>query len=186
MRAWRWPAVPLYTAPSFDAPLNRDAALPGANPLNASTWGSKARAGQSYSLADRQGDWDAIWYGGMQVWFYNPNQSNTVPGRGMLIRPKAGTGSIKVYGGAYPEERAVYPDWMAPKVNTPLQYPIAEGQVYVAFDKVKSDYYDANTYSPDPYSGQHFQVNGNDEYYRIQFNHRSAFVKAVDVELVGQ
>ena len=178
--------LPLYTQPSFDAPLFRDNALPTANPRNASTWGSKVRAGQRYYLAERQGDWDAIWYGGKKAWFYNPDQSNTVPGKGILIRPKTGSGAIKVYGGAYPEEKAVYPDWMAPKVNAALQYSLAEGQVYVAFEKVKSDYYYANTYSPDPYSGQHFQVNGNEEYYRIQLGHRFGFVKATDVEVVGE
>ncbi|MFP3360632.1 N-acetylmuramoyl-L-alanine amidase, partial [Planococcus sp. SIMBA_143] len=34
--------VYLYSAPSFDAPLIKDAALPNAHPLDASNWGNKA------------------------------------------------------------------------------------------------------------------------------------------------
>lgn len=172
--------VYLYTAPSFDAPMVDDAATLGENHLAGLAWGDKALTGQTFFLADHQGDWDAIWFGGQKAWFFNPNGQNTVKASGLLIKPKAGKTSIPVYGGAYPEKSA-YPSDVWPYSLNPLQYSISQGQEYVAFEKVKGDYYNAVvfTYDPYPYAKE---VVGNEEYYRIQFNHRFAFVKASDVD----
>lgn len=174
--------VYLHTAPDFDAPLLDDPALPGLGTRKGSDWGDKGRAGQTFYLADRRGGWDAIWHGGQKAWFYNPHQKYTVRGKGTLITPKKGKASIPVYGGAYPEDTA-YPPEIAPREHTPLQYTIPAGQIYVAEEKVNSDYYHASVFTHDPYAN-HKLVTGNDEYYRIHFNHRYAFVKASDVEVI--
>ncbi|MFC5451603.1 N-acetylmuramoyl-L-alanine amidase [Paenibacillus aestuarii] len=173
--------VYLYTSPSFEAPLLDDAATQGEDKTEALNWGDKAVTGQTFYLADRQGDWDAIWYGGQKAWFYDPNQRNTVKSDGLIIKPKAGKATIPVYGGAYPEVSA-YPSGVSPNTLNPLQYTIQQGQEYVAFEKVKGDYYNAKVFTYDPYLDSK-EVIGNEEYYRIQFNHRFAFVKASDVDI---
>ncbi|RLQ94057.1 N-acetylmuramoyl-L-alanine amidase [Falsibacillus albus] len=175
--------VYLYTEPSFDAPTITDAALPDARYDEALNWGNKAEAGQTYVLADSQGDWDAIWYAGQKAWFYNPHNKNSVEGKMLkMVTPKEGIDSIPVYGAAWPEESA-YPEDVTPKSLLPLQYSITAGQVYAAEEKVKGDYYNAKVYTLSPY-GVHKMVYGNEEYYRIHFNHRYAFVKASDVDVV--
>jgi N-acetyl-anhydromuramyl-L-alanine amidase AmpD len=174
--------VYLYTAPSFDAPLLDDPALNGEGTRKGLDWGDKAVTGQKYYLADRKGDWDAIWYGGQKAWFYNPHHENTVPGTGTLITPKKGVQEIPVYGAAYPED-AAYPDGISPAALVPLQYKIQAGQIYVAEEKVKGDYYYAKVFTYDPYA-THKMISGQEEFYRIHFNHRYAFVKASDVDVI--
>jgi hypothetical protein len=63
-----------------------------------------------------------------------------------------------------------------------LQYTIPAGQVYVASDLVQSDSYSATIYNAPE---KNHVVKGNDQYYEITFNHRVAFVKASDVDVVG-
>ncbi|PLT29714.1 N-acetylmuramoyl-L-alanine amidase [Peribacillus deserti] len=176
--------VYLYTAPSFDAPYFKDAALPNAGAFEALNWGNKFKAGQTFASAGQEGDWSAIWYSGKKAWFYNPDGKLTVPGKtDILITPKEGKTSIPVYGSAYPEA-AAYPADIPYKSITPLQYTIGEGQVYAAEEKVKADYYNAKVFTLTPY-GVHKMVYGNEEYYRIHFNHRYAFVKAADVDIIN-
>ncbi|KKO55382.1 N-acetylmuramoyl-L-alanine amidase [Paenibacillus sp. DMB20] len=172
----------LYKEPDFNAELIDDPALVAQNKKDGLSIGAKAAVGQTFSLADKQGDWTAIWFGGQKAWFYNPQGINAVSGKGMLITPKAGAASIPVYGAAYPEA-AAYPADITPQVLVPLQYTILQGQSYVAVEKVKSDYYNAPVYTNDPYE-THTLVKGKEKFYRIYFNHRFAFVKAADVEKV--
>ncbi|MFD0618414.1 N-acetylmuramoyl-L-alanine amidase [Paenibacillus sp. GCM10027629] len=174
--------VYLYKEPDFNAELIDDPALVAQNKKDGFSVGAKATVGQSFALADKQGDWTAIWFGGQKAWFYNPQGMNTVSGKGMLVKPKAGTVSIAVYGAAYPEE-AAYPSDLTPNVLIPLQYTISQGQSYIAVEKDKSDYYDAPMFTTDPYATSKL-VNGKEEFYQIFFNHRFAFVKASDVEKV--
>ncbi|RDI41890.1 N-acetylmuramoyl-L-alanine amidase [Falsibacillus pallidus] len=175
--------VYLYQEPSFDAPTIVDPAMSAARPDEAANWGNKAEAAQTFALADSKGDWDAIWYGGQKAWFYNPHNKNTVPGNVQtLITPKEGKDAIPVYGSAWPEASA-YPSDVVPKSIFPLQYTIEAGQVYAAEEKVNGDYYNAKVFTLDPY-GVHKMVYGKEEYYRIHFNHRFAFVKAEDVDVV--
>jgi N-acetyl-anhydromuramyl-L-alanine amidase AmpD len=175
--------VYLRTAPSADAPLLDDPALPGPGTTRAPDWGDKAATGQQFYRVDRQGDWDAIFFGGQKAWFYNPrHNTNTVPGSGTLITPKAGLASIPVYGRAYPEDSA-YPGGINPQLIVPLQYTLPAGQIYVAKDLVKSDYFYAPTYTLN--AADHIVVEGQTEYYLIFFNHRLAFVKASDVDVVS-
>ncbi|WP_227793495.1 N-acetylmuramoyl-L-alanine amidase [Paenibacillus guangzhouensis] len=172
----------LYQAPDFNAELIDDPALTHQNKKDGFSVGAKASVGQTFALADKSGDWTAIWFGGQKAWFYNPHGKNAVNGKGTLITPKTGSVSIAVYGAAYPEASA-YPADVTPNVLVPLQYTISEGQSYVAVDKMKGDYYDAPVFTNDPYMTSK-EIKGNDEFYRIFFNHRFAFVRVSDVEKV--
>ena len=174
--------VYLYQAPSFDAQLIDDPALPGPGTTLAPDWGDKAVTGQQFYRAESQGDWDAIYYGGQKAWFFNPGHTNTVSGSGVLVTPKGGATSIPVYGRAYPEASAFPPDIPA-RTIVPLQYSIPAGQIYVAKDLVKADFYDAPVFTLDP--SDNTVVEGQTEYYLIFFNHRLAFVQASDVEVVA-
>jgi len=171
--------VYLHTAPSMDAPLVSDPFLSGTGlePDGVGTtrvddWGDKAVTGQTFAVAARSGDWTAIWYGGQEAWFENPNGSSAAPGSGTLVTPKAGLSSIPVYGRAYPES-----------VSTDtLGYTIPAGQVYVARDLVGADHYAASTWNtPDAYAVE----TGPTQFYEISFNHRIAYVRASDVNVVG-
>ncbi len=165
--------VYLHTEPSESAPPVDDPLLPGPGTTCAQDWGDKAVTGQSFAVADRQGDWIAIWYGGQKAWFEDPAEASTaIPGGGTLVTPKAGAASIPVYGRAYPSS-----------VSTiALSYTIPAGQTYVAKDLVGADYYRASTFNaPETYS----VVTSNEKFYEISFNHRLAFVKATDVDIVS-
>ncbi|BFH14010.1 hypothetical protein J6TS7_17640 [Paenibacillus dendritiformis] len=174
--------VYLYKEPRFDADLIDDPALAAQDKKDGLSVGAKATTGQTFSFAGELGNWTAIWHGGQKAWFYNPQGSNAVAGTGELITPKAGAASIPVYGAAYPEE-AAYPADVKPNELVPLQYTIAQGQSYVAVDKVNGDYYEAPVYTNDPYATNK-HIKGKETFYRIYFNHRFAFVKASHVEKV--
>jgi hypothetical protein len=164
--------VYLHTGPSGSAPLVDDPLLPGPGTTCAQDWGDKAVTGQSFAVAERRGDWLAIWYGGEKAWLYDPNGKNTTPGGGTLITPEAGLASIPVYGRAYPSSVS----------TATLGYTIPAGQTYVARDLVSADYYNATTFNaPETYS----VIRSDEQFYEISFNHRIAFVKASDVEVVS-
>jgi hypothetical protein len=56
------------------------------------------------------------------------------------------------------------------------------GQTYVAKDLVSADYYSASTFkAPATYS----VMTSNEKFYEISFNHRLAFLKATDVDMVS-
>ncbi len=175
--------VYLHTAPSADAPLLDDPALPGPGTTQANDWGDKAATGEEFYRFAQQGDWDGIYFGGQQAWFYNPHHgANTVPGQGTLVTPKAGLGSIPVYGRAYPEA-AAYPPGVPVQSITPLQYSIPAGQIYVATDLVRSQYYYAPFFTQNP--DDHVLVQGQTQYYAIFFNHRLAYLQATDVDVIS-
>ncbi len=162
----------LHTAPSESAPYVADPFLAGMGATCAQNWGDKAVTGQSFAVAERAGDWLAIWYGGQKAWLYDPKGKNTVPGGGTLITPKAGLASIPVYGRAYPSSVS----------TATLGYTIAAGQTYVARDLLNADYYSASTYNArETYS----VIRSDEQFYEISFNHRIAFVKATDVDTVS-
>ncbi|MDH6134057.1 N-acetyl-anhydromuramyl-L-alanine amidase AmpD [Kitasatospora sp. MAA4] len=169
--------VYLYTSPSTSAPLVNGGTTQGSDVTD------KAVAGATYVVADLQGDWTAIWYGGTEAWFYNPGGQTGIPGSAAgqtLITPKPGAASIPVYGRSNPEQAAyanypgVYTPYLAP---VPVNATIAAGQSYVSVSgatPVKGDYfYDGTT--------QAFVV-GSITYYPIRFNHRLAFVASTDVQ----
>jgi N-acetyl-anhydromuramyl-L-alanine amidase AmpD len=170
--------VYLHTGPSEDAPLLSDPFLAG-SPIEpggvgstcANDWGSKAVTGQSFAVADRSGDWTAIWYGAKKAWLRDPDGTTTVAGGGTLVTPKAGLSTIPVYGRAYPEDIS----------TATLGYTIPAGQVYVADELVGADYYNATTFNaPETYH----LFTGATRFYKISFNHRAAFLKESDVDVI--
>jgi N-acetyl-anhydromuramyl-L-alanine amidase AmpD len=168
--------VYLHTAPSTDSPLVSDPLLAaaGTEPGGVGTthgwdWGDKAVTGQTFVVAGRSGDWTAIWYGGQKAWLQDDGA--TIPGHGLLVTPKAGLASIRVYGRAYPSSVS----------TATLGYTIPAGQVYVASDLVGADYYSATTFdAPSTYQ----VVSSGERFYAISFNHRLAYVRASDVDVL--
>ncbi|MEU4173438.1 N-acetylmuramoyl-L-alanine amidase [Streptomyces sp. NPDC026665] len=166
--------VPLHTAPGANAPLFGDQAIhpggAGTNRIN--DWGSTAQAGQQFVVADRDGDWTAIWYSGAKVWFYNPHGCNTTPAHDVTLVFAAGTTPASVYGSSYPD-RAEYPAGLSPSTQAPISfYTVPPGQAYVATRPSAStdDYFTSGTV-----------VTGAKKMYTIQYNHRVALVYSADV-----
>ncbi|XIG73769.1 N-acetylmuramoyl-L-alanine amidase [Streptomyces sp. SGAir0957] len=177
-------AVRVYTAPSEDAPLVKDIGLrPGGqeSTIDVNDMASRVSTGQQYAVADRQGDWTAIWYLGQKAWFKNPRKQPTaVDAKALVVTPKEGTSEIPVYGRAYPEASA-YPAGMTPQAISPLPYKLLAGQRYVSGGRITGEYF----YSPTFDTSTHKVVKGKDVYYEIQFAHRVAYVRAADVQVVS-
>lgn len=178
--------VYLRQAPSATAPLIKDVGLNATAPstLRVSDIGAKASAGVEYAVADRQGDWTAIWFNGEKGWFHNPADDPTaIPVSGSYVVPKAGLAKAPVYGRAYPEA-AAYPAGIPVQSVVPLQYTFAAGQRYAVGDlTIPTNYYRAVTFSPDT-PNDHVDVVGQDRYYQISLGHRFAYVRAADVDVV--
>jgi hypothetical protein len=173
-------AVRLYSDHDESAPLIKDIGLGTAPTTGVNDLSSRVSTGQSYAVADRWGDWTAIWYLGQKAWFRNPKaQPTAVPASGQVVTPKAGVESVPVYGRAYPEASA-YPAGVPAQPVSPLPYKLLKGQKYVVGDKVPGEYYYAVTFTTD----SHRVIVGEDQYYEIQFGHRVAFVRAADVQLL--
>jgi hypothetical protein len=173
--------VYLRTAPDETAPLigNPYLSWPDERVWN---WGNRAATGQLYYRTERQGDWDAIFFGGEKVWFHNPGLASTRVGRGIVVTPKAGLPSAPVYGVGYPADGAYPPPTMPATVEK--IYDIAAGQRYVATARVKADYYWAKQYLEKLDPAKNIVVKDSSEYYKIDFNHRFGLVKASDVDEV--
>ncbi|GGN49180.1 amidase [Streptomyces albiflavescens] len=176
-------AVRLYTEPDEKAPLIQD---PGRHPdgedstEDVNDLGSRASAGQTFAVADRSGDWTAIWFQGEKAWFKNPKKHPTaVSASGKMVTPKAGLSEIPVYGRALPEEDA-YPEDVQEQTESPLPYTLLAGQRYVTQARLAGSYIDRSTFgdTPNPV------VKGREQYYEIQLGHRLAYVRASDVDVV--
>ncbi len=174
--------IHLRTSPDAAAPL-----ISGGTTA-ASDVRAKAVAGSSYVVADRQGDWTAIWYDGVQGWFPNPDGRNAAadnrPGR-PVATPRAGVASIPLYGRAFPEPAAYarYPGVTydaALHSPVPLNVSVPAGQKYTLLSDtpVKGD----NFYDVD---GVRAVVTGEDTYYPVRYGHRLGFLKSTDVELTA-
>ncbi|MEB3966274.1 N-acetylmuramoyl-L-alanine amidase [Streptomyces kunmingensis] len=176
--------VRVYTAPSEDAPLVKDIGLrPGGqdSTIDVNDMASRVSTGQQYAVADRKGDWTAIWYLGHKAWFKNPGKQPTAVGaKGLVVTPKAGATEVPVYGRAYPEA-AAYPAGMTPQAVSPLPYKLLAGQRYVIGGRTTGEYF----FSPTFDTSTHKVVKGKDVYYEIQFAHRVAYVRAADVQVVS-
>ncbi|MFJ8005172.1 N-acetylmuramoyl-L-alanine amidase [Streptomyces fagopyri] len=174
--------VRLHSLPSDSSPLIKDIGLrPGGgdSTIDVNDVGSRVSTGQQYAVADRDGDWTAIWYLGQKAWFKNPNAHPTaVSTTGQVVTPRAGLTDIPVYGRAYPEKEA-YPAGVPVQAVSPLSYKLLAGQKYVVGDKVPGEYF----YSPTFDTTSHKVVTGKDMYYEIQFGHRVEFVRAADVDV---
>lgn len=176
-------AVRLYTEPSEKAPLIQD---PGRRPEgddsteDVNDLGSRVSAGQTFAVAERNGDWTAIWFQGEKAWFKNPKKHPTAVGAsGRMVMPREGLSEIPVYGRALPEEDA-YPEGMEEPDESPLPYELQAGQRYVTQSRLDGSYVDRSYFveSPNPV------VKGHEEYFEIQFGHRLAYVRASDVDVV--
>ncbi|MFF7178410.1 N-acetylmuramoyl-L-alanine amidase [Streptomyces sp. NPDC008121] len=175
-------AVRLHTAPDDASPLVRDIGLrPGGqdSTTGVNDTGARASTGQQYAVAERRGEWTAIWYLGQKAWFHNPKARPTaVNARGWVLTPKAGVAEVPVYGRAYPEASA-YPAGVPVQAVSPLPYRLLAGQRYVVGDRTPGEYYFAPVFD----TTGHRVVRGQEEYYEIQFGHRVAFVRAADVRV---
>jgi len=176
--------VRLYSRPDEGSPLIKDIGLypeGDDSTIDVNDVASRVSTGQLYAVADRDGDWTAIWYLGQKAWFKNPSKQPTaVNATGPVVTPKAGLKEIPLYGRAYPEQGA-YPTGVPVQSVSPLPYKLLEGQRYAVGDKVPGEYYYAPTFD----TAQHKVVIGTDMYYEIQFGHRVAFVRAADVQVMS-
>ncbi|MDO0929122.1 peptidoglycan recognition family protein [Streptomyces sp. TG1A-8] len=174
--------VRLYSDHDVTAPLIGDAGLGTVPSDGVNDLSSRVSTGQQYVVADRWGDWTAIWYLGQKAWFQNPHEQPTaVRASGLVATPKDGLASVPVYGRAYPEKDA-YPADVPAQSVVPLPYTLPAGQKYVVGDALPGEYYYAVTFTPD----SHRVVVGEDLYYEIQYGHRVAFVRAADVRVEGR
>ncbi|MFJ6699062.1 N-acetylmuramoyl-L-alanine amidase [Streptomyces sp. NPDC091272] len=175
-------AVRLHTAPDLAAPLVKDVGRrPGGeqSTTDVNDTGARASTGQSYAVAERRGDWTALWYLGQKAWFHNPaEQPTAVNVRASLLTPREGLRDIPVYGRAYPEPSA-YPAGVPVQPVVPLTYRIPAGQWYVAGRRTPGEYF----YAPG-YGQVGRVVRGGENYYEIQYGHRIGYVKESDVRLV--
>jgi hypothetical protein len=173
-------SVVLHTQPDAGSPLLTDIGLhPDSTPgtMHISDHSSRVETGQQFAVADRAGDWTAIWYLGQKGWFRNPRSNPAaVSSFGFVVTPKPGLDSIPVYGRAYPEA-AAYPPGINPQAVTPLQYRLPAGQRYSLGLVAPSEYYWAVTFD----ATNHTVVRGELRYYQIQFGHRVMFVNVEDV-----
>jgi N-acetyl-anhydromuramyl-L-alanine amidase AmpD len=179
-------AVILHTEPSHDAPLVTDIGLhPDGSPstMYISDHGARASAGQTFAVAEKRGDWTAIWYLGQKAWFYNPKSAPTAKWSfGFVVTPKPGKTSIPVYGRAYPEAEA-YPEGVPYQPITPLQYSLPAGQRYAVGNVVPGEYYRAVTFDGSS-PGDWTVIRGETKYVQIQFGHRFMFVNLDDVVIL--
>ncbi|MFF4833846.1 N-acetylmuramoyl-L-alanine amidase [Streptomyces sp. NPDC001315] len=172
--------VRLYSDHDESSALIKDIGLGTTPTAGVNDLSSRVSTGQQYAVADRWGDWTAIWYLGQKAWFKNPKKEPTaVNAAGLVITPKDGLDSVPVYGRAYPE-KAAYPTGVPAQTVSPLPYKVLAGQRYAVGDEVPGEYYYAVTFTTD----SHRVVVGTDLYYEIQYGHRVAFVRATDVQLV--
>ncbi|GAA3104698.1 N-acetylmuramoyl-L-alanine amidase [Streptosporangium carneum] len=176
-------SVWLHTRPSQSAPLVKDI---GRHPHENSTYSvydhaARASTGQRYALAGREDDWTAIWYLGQKAWFHDPADAPTsTPASGLLVTPRRGLSSVRVYGRAYPEASA-YPRRVQVQRLTPLQYSLPAGQFYSLGMTTRSSYLRSMATA----RTSHRIVRGDARYRQIQFGHRVMFVRAADVRVVS-
>lgn len=179
--------VYMRTAPHDTAPLVGDVGLhpdnsAGTTAINDTS--ARATFGEQFVVAERQGDWTAVWYGGQKAWFKNPQswqQRTALTGKGRVITPKEGKTSIPLYGRAYPEANA-FPSSIPVQAITPLPYTIPAGQKYVSYGRTPTDFLYASTFDssvPD----DHTVVMGHEKYYQVSYNQRQGYVKASDVDV---
>jgi hypothetical protein len=171
----------LRTEPHHRAELVDDIGKRVGKPSTYSVYDHSARAstGQRYAVAERRGDWTAIWYLGQKAWFHNPRSRPTaIPARGPLATPS--TPTVKVYGRAYPEKSAYRGTGVAFQPHVPLPYTIRQGQSYAVGHTLTGTYQSAKSFKP----AKHVMVRGDLRYHQIQLGHRVVFVRAEDVRII--
>ncbi|MFE4603086.1 N-acetylmuramoyl-L-alanine amidase [Kitasatospora indigofera] len=174
-------SITLRTEPRDDAPPVTDIGIrPTPGDWSVYNHAARVSSGQQYAVADRSGDWTAIWYLGQKGWFRNPSgKPAALAAYGLTVVAKAGRTSVPVYGRAYPEASA-YPAGINPQAISPLPYQLLPGQRYSFGGAVHGEYYFSNTFD----RASHTVVRGANVYYQVQFGQRFMFVNADDVQLV--
>ncbi|MDT0614527.1 N-acetylmuramoyl-L-alanine amidase [Streptomyces lancefieldiae] len=179
----------LYSSPSTGSATLTDPYLGSQTWTEGWNWGNKVLAGGEYVVAESRTDWTAIWYGGKKAWFHNPGGQFATPvGTPGVITPKAGATSIPVYGRAYPDD-AAYTGTGVPvqsKNNESLtKYGVLAGQKYaLAGEAMKGSYYNSGNMDGSGV-GSRTVVVGSNTFYPIRFNHRLAWVRTSDVQVVN-
>src|SRR5690606_11811935 len=138
-------------------------------------------AGTRFVVADRDGDWTAIWFLGQKAWFRNPADAPTaLPATGTVVTGLPDAETIPVYGRAYPEE-AAYPEDVPTQPVVELVHEIPADQEYVVGQRVPGEYLYAVTFDPEGDAAR--VVTGEEEYYQIQLGHRLGYARAADVRV---
>lgn len=169
----------LHTQPDENSPLIVNSYLSSEVPDRVYNWGNKAATGRTYYRSERQGNWDAIFFGGIKAWLYNPDSMNTRRATATIITPRDGAATVPVYGFAYPEASAYMPPTTPQTVEK--IYDLAAGQRYIATGRTTADYYWAKEFSPTGDTSKNVEVKDSTEYYQLEWNHRLALVRVADV-----
>ncbi|MGW0892494.1 N-acetylmuramoyl-L-alanine amidase [Saccharopolyspora sp. NPDC002578] len=174
--------LPLRTEPRADAPLLSSEVLhpdggPGTTRID--DWGDKATTGRQYAVAERSGDWLAIWFDGRKAWLHDPDGKNTTPASDVDLRTPVRDG-IPTYGRPLPDA-ADYPGGIDPQVLEPLPYTIPAGQVYVTGTPTDAlDYYATYDELDDP--DNHTVISGSETFVPVSYHHRWVYAKKSDLE----
>ncbi|MER5389055.1 N-acetylmuramoyl-L-alanine amidase [Saccharopolyspora sp. NPDC002686] len=172
----------LRSEPRDDAPLLGSPSVhpdgsPGTTKIE--DWSAKATVGRQYAVAERRGDWLALWFDGKKAWLRDPDGVNTAPADDAELVTPVRDG-VKTYGMALPDA-GDYPDGLEPRVIKPLPYELPLGQVYVAGRAGRAiDYNVGYDGVNDP--NNHEVVIGRDTYVPVSYNHRWVYVKESDLE----
>ncbi|WP_258346109.1 N-acetylmuramoyl-L-alanine amidase [Saccharopolyspora gregorii] len=172
----------LRTEPRADAPLLSNPALhadgePGTTRIE--DWSAKAAVGRQYVVAERRGDWLAIWFDGKKAWLKDPDGTNTAPADDAELGTPARDG-IPTYGRALPAP-GDYPEGVEAQELEPLPYKIPAGQKYVTGDETKAvDYHATYDELDDPKN--HTVIKGSETYVPVSYNHRWVYVKKSDLD----
>nr|WP_242484210.1 peptidoglycan recognition family protein [Streptomyces sp. NE5-10] len=171
-------SITLRAEPRDDAPLVTDIGIrPTPGTWSVYNHAARVSTGQKYVVAERRGDWTALWYLGQKGWFKEDLQHpKTLPAKGLVARLRPGLDSAPLYGRAYPEP-AAYPAEIPVQPLVPLPYTLRPGQAYSVGQTVTGEYYHSKTFE---LTG-HIVVRGDLRYHQVQFGHRVMFVKADDV-----
>lgn len=175
--------VPLHTAADPLAPLIENQYLKGTPGDRLNNWGTKLGTGPVYIRAEQKGEWEAIYFGGQKAWFKNPGHTLTRKASATMITPKSGLSSAPVFGVAYPMDAAYQPPTKPATVEK--IYDVPAGQRYALAARTTADYYWAKEFVSDYDPSKQIVVKDGTEYYQIHFNHRIAWVRASDFEIVA-
>ncbi|WP_073813516.1 peptidoglycan recognition protein family protein [Streptomyces sp. CB02261] len=175
-------SVTLRTEPRDDAPLVTDIGIrPTPGTWSVYNHAARVSTGQKYVVAERRGDWTALWYLGQKGWFKDdPRRAKTLPAKGLVARLRPGLDSAPLYGRAYPEAEA-YPAGIPVQPLVPLAYTLRPGQSYSVGQTVNGEYYHSKTFE----LAGHTVVRGSLVYHQVQYGHRIMFVRADDVQLTS-
>ncbi|MFD3531123.1 N-acetylmuramoyl-L-alanine amidase [Streptomyces sp. NPDC058664] len=173
-------SLTLRTEPRDDAPLVTDIGIrPTPGTWSVYNHAARVSTGQKYVVAERRGDWTALWYLGQKGWFKDdPRRPKTLPAKGLVAQLRPGLDSAPLYGRAYPEP-AAYPADVPVQPLVPLQYTLRPGESYSVGQTVNGEYYHSKTFE----LAGHTVVRGALRYHQVQYGHRVMFVRADDVIL---